>query len=168
MRENEEQDVLVTRAEAPAEPAAVRFDRERLSRRQALKRFGITTGMATFAMFSADDLARMVGQALQQRAGDSQIANQIAREFQQAGVVMAATQAGANGAPGGGPCITPSGCDCQCQCERQKTADDANCYKQFGGGWCFRGNPFCPALNACLDATPTARTNCYSNCLSGC
>ena len=84
MPENE----IILSDDAP-ETAKEKFERERLSRRQALKRFGMTSAMATFAMFSVDDLARMVGKAMQQRAGDSKIAGQIAREFQSAGVALA-------------------------------------------------------------------------------
>jgi len=89
MPENSGYDVL-TGIQAPVEIDKQRFERERLTRRQALRKFGITAGMATFAMFSVDDLARMVGRAMQQRAGDNKIAGQIALEFQQAGIAMAA------------------------------------------------------------------------------
>ena len=75
--------------EAVPKTAKEKFERERLSRRQALKRLGMTSAMATFALFSVDDLARMVGKAMQQRAGDNKVAAQIAKEFQQAGVVLA-------------------------------------------------------------------------------
>ena len=71
------------------ETAKEKFERERLTRRQALKKFGMTSAMAAFALFSVDDLARMVGKTMQQRAGDNKVAEQIAQEFQQAGVVMA-------------------------------------------------------------------------------
>ena len=55
----------------------------------SLKRFGMTSAMAAFALFSVDDLARMVGKAMQQRAGDNRIAGQLAKEFQQAGIALA-------------------------------------------------------------------------------
>ena len=74
---------------AVAETAQDKFERERLSRRQALKRFGMTSAMATFALFSVDDLARMVGKAMQQRAGDNKVAEQVAKEFQQSGMAFA-------------------------------------------------------------------------------
>ena len=47
--------------------------------------------MATFALFSVDDLARMVGKAMQQRAADNKVVEQIAQEFREAGVVLADT-----------------------------------------------------------------------------
>ena len=75
--------------EATPETAKEKFERERLSRRQALKKLGMTSAMATFALFSVDDLARMVGKAMQQRAGDNRIAGQLAKEFQQAGIALA-------------------------------------------------------------------------------
>ena len=88
MPEDNEQDMMAG-AQTPAETNKQRFERERLTRRQALRKFGITAGVATFAMFSVDDLARMVGNAMQQRVGDNKIAGQIAQEFQQAGVAFA-------------------------------------------------------------------------------
>ncbi len=90
MPENDEQDISAG-AQAPVETERERFERERLSRRQALKRFGMTSAMAAFAMFSVDDLARMVGKAMQQRACDNKVAEQVAREFQNAGVAFAAS-----------------------------------------------------------------------------
>ncbi len=93
MPENDEQDVLMG-AQAPVETERECFERERLSRRQALKRFGMTSAMATFALFSVDDLARMVGKAMQQRAGDNKVAAQVAQEFQNAGVAMAGGTSG--------------------------------------------------------------------------
>ena len=89
MPENDEQDISVG-ALAPVETERERFERERLSRRQALKRFGMISAMATFALFSVDDLARMVGKAMQQRAADNKVVEQVAKEFQQAGIAMAA------------------------------------------------------------------------------
>ena len=75
--------------EATPETAKEKFERERLSRRQALKRLGMTSAMTAFALFSVDDLARMVGKAMQQRAGDNKVATQVAKELQDAGVVIA-------------------------------------------------------------------------------
>ena len=88
MPENDEQDISA-RAQAPAETPLEKFEREQLTRRQALRKFGITSAMATFALFSVDDLARMVGKAMQQRAADNKVAEQVAQEFQHAGIALA-------------------------------------------------------------------------------
>ena len=110
MPENEEQDTSAG-VQAPAETERERFERERLSRRQALKRFGMTSAMATFAMFSVDDLAHMVGKAMQQRAGDNKLVGRIAREFESAGIAMA---------------VGPSGPHCQ-HCCNQDLNDHCYC-----------------------------------------
>ena len=89
MQENNMEPSAQPEVEAVTETAQQVFERQRLARRQALKRFGITSAMATFAMFSVDDLAHVVGKAMQQRASDNKIAGQIAREFQEAGVAFA-------------------------------------------------------------------------------
>ena len=89
--------------ETAKETAKEKFERERLSRRQALKKFGITSAMATFALFSVDDLARMVGKAMQQRAADNKVAEQIAQEFQQAGIALATTSGPSGSSTGSSP-----------------------------------------------------------------
>ena len=72
------------------ETAKQKFERERLTRRQALKKFGMTSAMATFALFSVDDLARMVGGAMERQARNSKIAAQVAQEFQHSGIAVGA------------------------------------------------------------------------------
>ena len=113
MPENDERDVPAG-AQAPVETKRERFERERLSRRQALKRFGMTSAMTAFALFSVDDLARMVGKAMQQRAGDNKVAEQVAQEFQEAGVSFAASSSQ--------PCCT--------HCSNQQVIDDKACLAQ--------------------------------------
>ena len=76
-------------APAETETAKQKFERERLTRRQALKKFGMTSAMATFALFSVDDLARMVGAAMERQAKNSKIAEQVAKEFEAMGVASA-------------------------------------------------------------------------------
>lgn len=141
----------------PAETALERFERERLSRRQALKKLGVTTAMATFAMFSVDDLAHMVGQAMQQQAGDNKIANQIAKEFQKSGIVFA----------GAGPSGCNLGTDplslCECDCNKKYTkcvgTAPIGCNPAGGSIW-----PQCWAYNANIAVCRTVHTNCTLNC----
>jgi len=121
MPENEDQDISAG-ASAPVETERERFERERLSRRQALKRFGMTSAMATFALFSVDDLARMVGKAMQQRAADNKVVEQVAREFQQAGIALAD---GSNGCGQSGSVST-----CQ-HCSNQLILDDCYCDQTY-------------------------------------
>lgn len=65
------------------------IEQERLTRRQALRKLGFGAGLSAFMLLGVDDLARMVGAEMQKRAGDSKVANQIAKEFQSAGVALA-------------------------------------------------------------------------------
>lgn len=87
----------MTTTETPRE----KFERERLTRRQALKRFGMTSAMATFALFSVDDLARMVGGAMERQARNSKIAAQVAQEFQHSGIALGAVMP--NSSPNASP-----------------------------------------------------------------
>ena len=110
-------DGIISTGEAVPESAKEKFERERLTRRQALKKFGMTSAMAAFALFSVDDLAHIVGRAMQQRAGDNKVAEQVAREFQQAGIAFA------------GGLSNPSGTLCQSDydCSGCNSNQIANC-----------------------------------------
>ncbi len=174
MPENEEQDISAG-AQVPVETDKERFERERLSRRQALKKFGMTAGMATFAMFSVDDLARMVGKSMQQRAGDNKVAGQIAQEFQEAGVALAVGPAmGPNALPygncnsfqwGTGGSTACDACNvdrynrCKQYCTETTCAGPYNC----GESVCWSsGTPTYAALLACWKPVcASCLANCY-------
>ncbi len=146
MPENDEQDISAG-VQSPVETERERFERERLSRRQALKRFGMTSAMATFALFSVDDLARMVGKAMQQRAADNKVAAQVAQEFQHAGIALA---------------DGTSGTTCQHCCD-QWTADDAYCRtlpaSQQQNCFCVKSQYF----QACSNAHCTGGQSCTAH-----
>ncbi len=93
-------------------------EQERLTRRAALRKLGFGAGLSAFMLLGVDDLARMVGTKMAQMDGDNKVAGQIAKEFQSAGVAMAA--------------YSPSGCfescpghqyadDCESCCDKYCT-----------------------------------------------
>ncbi|WP_394794056.1 hypothetical protein [Armatimonas sp.] len=82
--ENTVEEVELTAAEKLAQ-----MEKEKLTRRQALARFGFQAGAAAIAALTADDLLRAVGKEMKQRAGDNKVAQQVAREFHDAGVAYA-------------------------------------------------------------------------------
>lgn len=86
------------------------IEQERLTRRQALRKLGFGAGLSAFMLLGVDDLARIVGAEMQKRAGDNQIANQIAKEFQSAGIALASGSPGCYNGPSGGTC---TGCTSQ-------------------------------------------------------
>ncbi|MGC4045786.1 MAG: hypothetical protein QM758_18505 [Armatimonas sp.] len=65
------------------------FEKEKMSRRNALSRFGFLAGAAAVAALTSDELLRKVGDKLSQSSGDNKVAQQVAREFQAAGVALA-------------------------------------------------------------------------------
>ncbi len=77
------------KTEPMTETRLEKFEREQMSRRAALRKIGYTSAMATLAMFGADDVMRLVGRKMEQRARDSQVAEVVARELSGAGVAMA-------------------------------------------------------------------------------
>jgi hypothetical protein len=81
----------------------VAFEQEKMSRRRALGRLGFLAGAAAVAALTSDELLRKVGDKLAQNAGDNKVAQQVAKEFQAAGVALAS--------PSGNPC---SGCSTGC------------------------------------------------------
>ena len=128
--------------EVVVETAKAKFERERLSRRQALKKLGMTSAMAAFALFSVDDLARMVGKTMQQRAGDNKVAEQVAKELQRAGVTLA-----------DGPPVTPPYGPCP---ETYCICNDT-CLNGLVDGRTVQ-----QCLEHCAQVNPTA-INCYCN-----
>ena len=104
----------------------------------------MTSGLSTFALFSVDDLARMVGKAMQQRVGDNKVATQIATELRSAGVTMADTGSG---------CV-PSVASCTNCLNGSEDARNAaqtafdNCML-FGGDFasCDQSTHYCQRLN---------------------
>lgn len=68
---------------------ARKFEREQLTRRQAIRKLGFGAGAAAFFALSTDDLTHMVGKELQKSAGDNKIANQVAKELNNAGIASA-------------------------------------------------------------------------------
>ena len=77
------------------------FEKEKLSRRQALARIGFQAGAAAIAALTADELLRKVGKEMQRRTKDHKVAQQVAKELSNAGVAFAAPPPCW---PGVGPC----------------------------------------------------------------
>ena len=93
---------------------ARRVEREKLTRRAALRKLGFGAGLAAFSLLGVDDFARMVGQRMQRMAGDNKVAQAVAKEFQQAGIALAGTvPAGCVYVQGpGGPGANPGTGEC--------------------------------------------------------
>lgn len=74
-----------------AQAAPTEFESACMTRRQALRRIGLTTGIALFTLTSADDLARMAVAKLKTHHETRGIADKVARELRSAGVAFAGT-----------------------------------------------------------------------------
>jgi len=79
----------------PAPKSTDQIERERLTRRQALRKIGITSTITVAALFTVDDIARLAGEALARISGDNKVANNVAKELTGMGLAYA-------GAPNGG------------------------------------------------------------------
>ncbi len=66
-----------------------KLEDERMSRRQALRKMGILSGMAVLSLLTVDDLARMAAKQLSANAGDSEVAGEVAKSLRGAGVAYA-------------------------------------------------------------------------------
>lgn len=92
-------------SEPVSEAAAARakFEQEKMSRRAALRKIGLTSGMALFGMFAVDDLARLALRGLQQHKETQAVAETVAQELRSSGVAFAADGDGSDYYDGG-PC----------------------------------------------------------------
>jgi len=66
-----------------------KLEDERMSRRQALRKMGILSGVAVLALVSVDDLARLAAKQLAAHSGDSEVAGSVAKSLRSAGVAFA-------------------------------------------------------------------------------
>jgi len=108
-------------------------EQECLTRRAALRKLGFGAGLSAFMLLGVDDLARMVGTKMAQTARDNKTAEQIAKEFQSAGVSLA------EGNASGPPC-PPLWCDCVQTC----TGDDGRTLTQCLANCNAQNNPPIP------------------------
>ena len=77
-----------------AADALAQFEQDKLNRRAALRKIGLTTGMALFAMFGTDDLARLAARKLERYKHDSVIADAVAKDFKNIGIAFASDNNG--------------------------------------------------------------------------
>lgn len=160
------------RSEPADVEAARRAEDSKLTRRAALRKLGYGAGVAAFSLLGVDDLARLVGQRLNRMAGDSKVAQAVAKEFQQAGIALAGPPPngciyvqgpGGSGAhPGTGECnVNAIGSGCA-QAHPNDTVACGKCV-QIDCHIC-----------ACGDATgvpcndPACNSYCYSTAVSSC
>lgn len=71
------------------EAARRKYEAEKMTRRAALRKLGITSGMAFFSLFAVDDLARMAIKQMRQNEATRDIAETVAREFKDSGIAFA-------------------------------------------------------------------------------
>ncbi len=78
-----------TAATVSETPKWDKVEQERLTRRAALRKMGYTSGIALFSMFAVDDLARMAIKKMEQHKETRQIAETVAKEFENSGIALA-------------------------------------------------------------------------------
>ncbi len=120
---------------------AQRVEQEKMTRRAALRKLGFGAGMAAFALLGVDDLARMVGKRMERMSSDNKVAQQVAKEFQQAGVAFAdgggssTSVCSGTGNPCGYPPQSGTGTSVSCQhCANQDLLDHCYCNDRYGPG----------------------------------
>lgn len=138
--------------ETALDSSADKAAQEKMSRRAALRRIGMTGAMAVIGVMSIDDLARVSAKKLEEH----EMTRGLAKDFKNAGVVFAQAEGG-------------DYYDCMCQCDRTHTANVAACpaypslldilWMGLAGY-----TAACTAHNVCVIAAATTRTNCYNGC----
>ena len=149
--------------ELTAAQKLAQFEKEKLTRRQALAKFGFQAGAAAVAALTADDLLRKVGQEMRKRAGDNKVAQQVASEFEKAGVAHAVVV----------PCAPiPDICPPTC-CERclgWYNYESAQCGKSYSTCLNAGGDPASCGANLiyCNAQASFHYSQCKGQCPGGC
>ena len=78
-------------ASADTASLRARLESERMSRRQALRKMGIMSGVAIFALISTDDLARLAATKLRENEATRGIGETLAKDLRSAGIAFANT-----------------------------------------------------------------------------
>lgn len=89
------------------EKSLEQVEKEQFTRRQALRKFGFGAGLSAFMLLGVDDLARMVGDRMQRMNSDNKVANQLAKEFQSAGIAFAGSPSNPISPSGSISCTLP-------------------------------------------------------------
>ncbi len=143
--------------------AARRVEDKKLTRRAALRKLGYGAGIAAFSLLGVDDFARIVGERLARHSGDSKVAQAVAQEFKQAGIVLAS--------PTGSGTNLPSNCAGAtvgnwCYNRYTTTSERENCCRGTlsSGGYCK--NATGGDVAACIGNVdyPTQLSDCKGCC----
>ena len=135
--------------------ARAKFEQARLSRRSALRKLGMTGGMALFSLLAVDYLARLAVKKLAQHQETKALANSLAHDFKDMGVAFAASGSG-------GP-------DCT-HCYKQDNADVQAAYDRYAACYGQRlaaGASPSDADKACSPAFNNDVLYAYNQC-NGC
>ncbi len=118
------------------------FEQKTMTRRAALKRIGITTGITALTLLKIDDIAHLVGRKLQEK----QICDNLADELSTSGIAFADCLGDCN--------IQRLQCQAGCGCPVLCVDQDCN----------PSGNPFCVSYNGCMIACAEDERNCAASC----
>lgn len=180
-------------SEAAKSPLTEKLDAERLSRRAALRRIGMVSGMAVLGTLTIDDLARVSAKKLQQNELTRGIGDSLAKDFRNAGVAFADTvgtspsqHCNDNAVSWGNTCRqscsvqyplgTPQYLACVSQCDIDSNNRKAKCladcitraqrWKAACIGLCnLQHTPGTPSYTTCVDACNSGYTTRINNCV---
>lgn len=127
--------------------ACKKFEAEELTRRSALRKFGITSSMALFGMFAIDDLARVAIKKMEENKLTHEVGETVAKEFKNSGIAFA----GADGSSSGNPCGNDTG---TVNCEACNGDHYQTCLKSKSAAVCYNKSVSCETH--CNDTTADA------------
>ena len=107
--------------------AREKFEQARLSRRAALRKMGLTTGMALFGIFAVDDLARVAIKKMEEQKQLHEVGETVAKEFKNSGIAFADATGSSIAA-----CDYYNDPACWNSCHTLHT-DDEDCTKSYAG-----------------------------------
>lgn len=148
-----------TELDVSASAARKRFEQERLTRRKALRKLGMVSGIAAVGLLSIDDLARLSASKLKEYKATAEIGDSLAREFHSAGVAFATGVSSASH-PEPSPPVPP----CNSVCDAQYDACISATHAEYEGIWCGPDYVFCPSIQPKLAECEEVKDNCDSFC----
>ena len=150
MPETNDSPYPVSEPVSEAAAARAKFEQEKMSRRAALRKIGLTSGMALFGMLAVDDFARLALRGLQQHKETQAVAETVAQELRSSGVAFAAD--GDDDYYDGGPCTPEEASMPSCAGGRKRKRKHINIEA------C---NACVTTKTACLQSAEDYKTACY-------
>lgn len=141
-----------------------KLEADKMTRRSALRKMGLTSGAVFGMFFAVDDLARLAIKKLEEHRATREIANAVARDFRNVGIAFAG--------PSGGQ-LACSGCVAEkytqySRCQSTMSNCDGNCNGLVGAAYTSCTNACQSSLSSCNASALSQAAGCCSQYSCNC